>query len=68
MQWLFMVVVGFAVVVAILSLAGAVALSIYVDANPTSPAAMTVNSVGRLWTVGSSALSFVFGLISGKRL
>ena len=54
--------------VATLSLFGAVALSIYVDANPTGPAAMTVNSVGRLWTVGASALSFVFGLISGKRL
>ena len=66
--WVFMVVVGFAIVVATLSLIGAVALSIHVDANPTSPAGMTVNSVGRLWTVGSSALSFVFGLMSGKRL
>ena len=61
-------VIGFAMFVATLSLFGAVALSIYVDANPTGPAAMTVSSVGRLWTVGSSALSFVFGLMSGKRL
>ena len=61
-------VIGFAMFVATLSLFGAVALSIYVDAKPASQTAMTVNSVGRLWTVGSSALSFVFGLISGKRL
>ena len=67
-EWLFISVVGFAIIVALLSLNGAVALSIYVDANPTNQTTMTANSVGRLWTVGSSALSFVFGLMGGKRL
>ena len=54
--------------VAILSYIGAVALSVYLDANPPAYTSMTANSIERLWTVGSSALSFVFGIISGKRL
>ena len=68
MEWLFMCVVGFAMFVAIASLIGAVALSVYVDAKLASGTALAADSVGRLWTVGSSALSFVFGLVSGKRL
>ena len=54
--------------VAVLSLIGAVALSIYVDTRPSGYTTVTADSIERLWTIGSSALTFLFGLVSGKRL
>ena len=66
MPWMFIGIVGFAMLVAILSLPSAVVLGMYVDARPDGQTPMTASSVNRLWTVGFSSLSFVFGLVGGK--
>lgn len=63
---LFILIVGFAIVMAILSVVTATGLSAFVDSRPNAYAPTTAESIGRLWTIAFSSMAFVFGLVGGR--
>ena len=63
---LFIYVLAFTSVVAVVCAISATGLSVYIDSRPDGYAPMTSASVARLWTIAFSSFSFLLGLGGGK--